>query len=183
MPAVTLPPGSYDFQLVFYAGSRIPSNEVFLSFWTPFDILPGRTTTAMWHPEIGLLDIGVAVHGPPPAPRSLTARVSGNAITLTWKPPAPAVGSDGAVVGDDAATNSVVGYNLYGRHGVREAFRLLANIAAPATSWQHTDYAPCADGEEQPYYYVVTAFTHTNYESLRSNEATVCASSVDGHNA
>lgn len=162
VPAVTLPPGSYDFQIVFYEGSRIPSNEVFVGFWTPFDILPGRTTSAVWHPEIGLLDVAIDVQGPPQAPRSLTATAAGGDIVLTWEPPS------------DALDDDVTGHKVYGRRGVREAFRLLTDVPAPTTEWRHTDSPTCDDEAADPFYYVVTAVNQMDYESLRSNEATIC---------
>lgn len=164
VPAMTLQPGSYDFQVVFYKGSRIRSNEVFVGSWTPVDILPGRMTSAIWHPEIGLLDVAIDVQGPPQPPRSLTATASGSDIILTWEPPSDALDDHGGVTG----------HKVYGRQGVREAFRLLTDVPAPTTVWRHTDSPTCDEEAADPFYYVVTAVNNTDYESLRSNEVAVC---------
>lgn len=152
---ISLPPGSYDFQVVLYRGTRIPSNAIFESFWTRVDIVPGHRTQVTWQPESGLLDVTVDVYGPPPPPRGLTASVDDGHITLYWD-----------------ASPGAFGYRVYARQTVREAFQLVGHTDNATTMWQTPDANSCLD--DGPRFYVVTAFNDAQYESLRSDEVSPC---------
>lgn len=198
---IPLPPGSYDFQLTLYKGSRIRSNTRFESFWNAVDIHPGHTTAVTWHPEHGLLDVHVNVQNPPAPPRSLTATIVGAAD--------PDMGTDIALSWESSP--GATGYRVYGRRTVREAFTLLDHVPGYTTEWlvrepadtdgtdgpgdpqvnddrhlnEERDVHANLTGSPEPHLppcttdtpartYVVTAVDHTPYESLRSNEVTVC---------
>lgn len=64
LPRVSLPPGTYDFQIGFYDGSRIAANVLFQSRLYQIDIEPGYDKHVLWQPETGSLDIELIVDGP-----------------------------------------------------------------------------------------------------------------------
>lgn len=159
-----VPPGDYEFQLVFYKDSRTTGNTLYASHWIPFRMEPNRTTRVDWHPRTGALTVFIEVALPPPAPVDVAASWTDSGVFLTW------TASGGA--------SDVSLYNVWRKTSPTEPFQKVhtAPVDGPM-AWSDTGVTgeQCGADGDQSLYYVVTAVNEHGLESLRSHAADACA--------
>lgn len=158
-----LVPGDYEFQLVFYKGSRLTGNTLYESHWIPFRIEPGHTTTVHWRPEAGALQVTMRFPEPPAPPTDLTASWTEDGVQLTWT---------GSMAPD------ISHYNVWRKNEPTEPITSAHATNAPhTTDWLDTAVSPdlCEPRLLRGLAYVVTAVNENGMESLRSNEVDACA--------
>lgn len=159
----SIPARQYEFQVVFFKGSRLASNVVYRGHWIPVAVHPGHTTTVHWKPQTGALDVRVHVNLPPERPTDLTATWTEDGLQLDWSAPmAP----------------DVTHYNIWRRTDPKSGIEKVHEAAGPMTTrWldQDAPHVPCGNASDDQLYYVVTAVNESGLESLRSNEVVVCA--------
>lgn len=162
----SIPARHYEFQVTFFNGNRIDSNIIYRGHWIPVVVHPGHTTTVVWEPQTGALDIRVHVHLPPGSPTDLTATWSEDGVRLDW---------------GGATASDVTHYNVWRRTDPKAEMEKIAEaVGWMTTSWldQDAPWIQCGDASDEKLYYVVTAVNESGLESLRSNEVTVCANSA-----
>ncbi len=150
-----LPPGSYDARIALYEDAYYSSKLIYESPWWPCTIRPGKTTSLVWRPQTGVVEVGGRVEAPPPPLPAPQLQLAGRLLTLTWEPS----------VAPDAAA-----YRLYWREDTLLPFTLLAEVRADTHTYTH-DLASVPPGSLVGY--VVTVVDQGGQESLRSPEATL----------
>lgn len=156
LPARQLPPGTYDFRVSFYKGSRIPKHELIGATRYGLDIRSGRTTTVTWRPDSGDLDLELAVLSPPGPPDNVTLSTEpdGSSVLHWTAPPEP-----------------VLHYVIYVKGFDSDWFCHITET--PDTYHRFKSNGPlyCYGKERhpvEPELYVVTAVGPGGYESRRS---------------
>lgn len=156
LKAQKLPPGTYDFRVGIYRGSRISGNELVGGTRYGLNIYPGRTTTVLWRPDLGMLDLEVTVAIPPTPPENLELEVDmDGGLVLRWQPP----------------PEPVLHYVVYARAVGNDWFCKATETDGPTLYVPPGEALVCAGDTDpgEPDLYVVTAVGPEGYESFRSN--------------